>query len=191
MPRYPMLVLLPALLLALAGCAQKETPPPPSKPAIPEFQVFKSPAGDFEITYATARWTVEQDTSVALSLANKTEPVHIQLIESDLGQKVKKSDLKMFAGLTIGSVKESFKDFKEVGKGDTTFAGVPAHHYAFTCTEQDTAMAMRMIFFASGTKAYALVVGAEKERFPSVAPDLDKMLATFKFVSAEPIKPER
>jgi hypothetical protein len=97
----------------------------------------------------------------------------------------------MFAELTIGSVKESFKDFKEVGKGDTTFAGVPAHDFAFTCTEQDTAMAMRMIFFASGGKAYAMIVGAEKDRFSSVAPDVDKMLATFKFIPAEPAKSEK
>jgi hypothetical protein len=183
------LLALSLLLLSLAGCARRESPSPPPKPAVPEFQTFTSPQGDFEVRYATKAWEAEQDTTVALSLKHKTEPATIQLIATDLGQEVKKSDLRMFSGLTIASVKESFKGFKEAGKGDTTFAGVPAHQYAFTCTEQDTVMTMRMIFFASGTKAYALIVGGEAERFGAVATEVDDLLAAFRLSAAEPKKP--
>ena len=188
--RRSLLTLSPfILILAMVGCGQRQAPPPPSKPVVPAFQTFQSPAGDFELTYATANWEVEKDTSVALSLQHKTEPATLQLIESDLGQPLKKSDLKMFSGITIASVKEGFKNFKEVGKADTTFAGQPAHQFTFTCTESDTLMMMRMIFFSSGTKAYALIIGAEAERYHQIAPDVEKMLGTFKVASSEPAKP--
>ncbi len=180
------LLTLFVLILAMVGCAQRPAPPP--KPVVPEFQTFQSPDRDFEITYATADWEVGRDTSVALSLKHKAEPATLQLIASDLGRPVEKSQLRMFSGITIASVKESFVNFKEVGKGDIALSGLPAHQYTFTCTEADTAMKMRMIFFGSGTRAYALIIGAEAERYDRIAPDVEKMLATFKVASPEPAK---
>jgi len=188
--RRSLLTLSPfVMILAMVGCGQRQAPPPPPKLVVPAFQTFRSPAGDFELTYATANWEVEKDTSVALSLQHKTEPATLQLIESDLGQPLKKSDLKMFSGITIASVKEGFKNFKEVGKADTTFAGKAAHQFTFTCTESDTLMMMRMIFFGSGTKVYALIIGAEAGRYHQIALDVEKMLGTFKVASSEPAKP--
>jgi len=175
-------------ILTMVGCGQRKTPPPP-KPVVPAFQTFQSPDRDFELTYATANWEVDRDTSVALSLRHKAEPATLQLISSDLGQPLKKSDLRMFSGITIASVKEGFENFKEVGKVDTTFAGRPAHQFTFTCTESDTLMRMRMIFFGSGTKVYALIIGAEAERYHQIAPDVERMLGTFKVASSEPAKP--
>jgi hypothetical protein len=190
MRRSVLAISLSLLTLILIGCAQKETPPtPPRKPVVPAFQVFKSPKGDFEISYAPAIWEVEKDTSVALSLKHKTEDAIIQLVESDLGGKVTKSALKMFADMTISGVKEGSKDFKEVGKADTTFAGQPAHEVVITTTEEGKAMKMKMLFFASEGKAYAFIIGGGAEVYDKLAPDIEKTLNSFKLVAAVPAKP--
>jgi len=188
MRRSLLAISLSLLTLILVGCAQKEAPPPPPKPVVPAFQVFKSPKGEFEITYAPASWEVENDTSVALSLKHKTEDAIIQLVVSDLGGKVTKSALKMFADMTLSGVKESSKDFKEVGKADTTFAGQPAHEVVITTTEEGKAMKMKMLFFASEGKAYAFIVGGGAEVYDKLAPDIEKTLNSFKLVAAEPAK---
>lgn len=183
-------ITLSIMILALIGCAQKEAPPsPPRKPVVPAFQAFKSPKGDFEISYAPASWELENDTSVAFSLKHKTEDAIIQLVESDLGGKVTKSALKMFADMTISGVKEGSKDFKEVSKADTTFAGQPAQEVIITSTEDGKPMKMKMLFFASEGTAYAFIVGSGAEVYDKLAPSIEKTLGSFKLVAAAPAKP--